>query len=66
MEGKGKMAGGGYRVGMWVGILLILGGVVSGNGLQDECTVELYDMIFRPTLSQIKYPYALVEFFVSW
>ena len=60
------MAGEGYGVGMWVGIMLILGGIVSVHGVQDECTVELYDMIFRPTLSQIKTPHAIVEFYASW
>lgn len=62
------MAGRGHGVGMWVGIMLIiLGGMGhSVHGAQDECTVELYDMIFNPTLSTTKTPYAIVEFFTSW
>lgn len=60
------MAGGGHGVGMWVKVMLILGGILSVHGVQDECVVELYDMIFRPTLSQTKTPYALVEFCASW
>lgn len=58
------MAGVGLGI-TWVAIVLVLGAIGSVHGAQDECAVEIYDMIFKPTLGQIKIPYALVEFFVS-
>jgi len=65
-EGEERMAEGGHREGLWVGVLLVLGVIVSVHGMQEECAVEIYDMIFKPTLGQLKTPYAMVEFFVSW
>nr|PNR61881.1 hypothetical protein PHYPA_000305 [Physcomitrium patens] len=51
---------------MWVAALLLVGGVGSALGNEDDCAVELYDKIFHPSLAQTKTPYALVEFFASW
>ena len=64
------MAMGGVRV--WVGLALWLGAVGVAQGVwplpdaAQECSVVLYDRIFTPSLSQMKIPFALVQFFASW
>lgn len=60
----------GVRI-LWVaalGLFVLLMGAALGSAqsLQEECSVELYDRIFKPSLAQMKTPYALVEFFASW
>uniref|UniRef100_A0A7I4F9J7 Sulfhydryl oxidase n=1 Tax=Physcomitrium patens TaxID=3218 RepID=A0A7I4F9J7_PHYPA len=61
-----KMAGERNWASMWVAALLLVGGVGSVLGNEDDCAVELYDKIFHPSLAQTNTPYALVEFFASW
>ncbi|KAG0601757.1 hypothetical protein M758_11G137400 [Ceratodon purpureus] len=62
-------------VGLWVGVLVLVGGFGAALGVwpmpdaptaPEECSVDLYDRIFKPCLAQMKTPYALVEFFASW
>nr|PNR34183.1 hypothetical protein PHYPA_024000 [Physcomitrium patens] len=60
------MAGERNWASMWVAALLLVGGVGSVLGNEDDCAVELYDKIFHPSLAQTNTPYALVEFFASW
>lgn len=56
----------------WVGLALWLGAVGVAQGVwplpdaAQECSVDLYDRIFTPSLSQMKIPFALVQFFASW
>lgn len=47
-------------------MLALLVGSAQSSSVDEECSVELYDRIFQPSLSQMKTPYALVEFCASW
>jgi len=64
---KMKM-GEGYavRIGLLVLLLLVGAGLGKAQSFHEDCSVELYDRIFKASLGQAKTPYALVQFFSSW
>lgn len=65
---KMKMGEGYAGIGLLLVLLLLLVGADLGKtqSFHEDCSVELYDRIFKASLGQVKTPYALVQFFSSW
>lgn len=55
------------RLGMCTCLLLLfIGRIPTVTSMSEDCTVDLYELLFNQTLVSTNTPWALVEFFQSW